>query len=965
MSKTKIIQLLGIAAFIFVSCKTPKPAEGSSQPATPAQPQKSAAVIEEKTPQEPVSPELQELPLDPEVVTGTLPNGMKYFIRQNAKPENRMELRLAVNAGSIQEDDDQKGLAHFLEHMAFNGSKNFKENDLIHYVEGIGVQFGPHLNAYTSFDETVYMLQVPTDKKGIIDTALLIMEDWANGLTLPAEEITKEKGVVLSEWRNSLGPMQRMQNEFFPVLFHNSRYPDRLPIGDTATITGANRELLGRFYQDWYRPDLMAVILVGDFDPKEMEQEVIRRFSSLKKVESPRKKEVYPIPPHPETLVKIVTDKEAPYTQAIIFEKHPPMNNNTVVGYRDYLKQQIINTMLNERFKEILQNPAPPFFMAISNYSRQLRNLDAFVNLAIGTSDKVEDMIRTLYEEQYRAYRYGFTQGEFDRALAQIHSEFETALREKDKTESSVYANEYVEYYLEGQTAPGIEIENQLLQVFAPTLKVSEINADIQKLITQNNSVVIITAPERDKGILPSKEKILEIKKEVEQSELDPVEEVEIAANLLPSEPQAGKVIKTEDDEKNQVQKWTLSNGVEVYIKSTDFQNDEILVEAFSKGGTSLYSDEDFYSISNAAPLVGESGYGEFDAISLSRALSGKNVRSAPFILELEEGISATSTPKDFETLLQLIYLNFTAPRKDENAYASYVTKNKSLYSNLLSNPSIYFQKLIVETMYPDNIRRSFPKAEDFDKIDLNKAVKFYSERFANAADFKFVIVGNADEVELKQLVEKYIASLPSQPGEKENWKDSGVHIAKGKVNKTVQMGTAPKTNVIFTYSGTQEWSKDKELLLNVLISVTDIKLREKLREDKGGVYGVGVQSQFKREPSPEYFALITYNVDPPNADDIEKEAMEVIELIKKNGSDETTLNKVKETIKRKRETNLKENSYWTKVIKESANYNEPIEDSDSFIKALDSITNKEIIQAAQTYFSGDNFIRIVMNPEE
>lgn len=959
MIQIKMRHLSILLAFgVMTSCNAPLKTQQEAQTKT------EIVVVDNSTEQEtPQSPEAQVLPLDPSVVQGTLPNGMKYFIRKNTKPENRMEMRLAVDAGSIQEDDDQKGLAHFLEHMAFNGSQNFKENDLIHYVEGIGVQFGPHLNAYTSFDETVYMLQVPTDQKEIIDTALLIMEDWANGLTLPMEEIKKERGVVLSEWRNSLGPQQRMQNEFFPVLFKDSRYPDRLPIGDTAIIANANQELLGRFYQDWYRPDLMAIILVGDFDPKEMEQEIINRFSSIPTVENPREKKVYPIPSHDETLVKIVTDQEAPYTQVILFEKHEAKENNTVIGYRDYIKQQIINGILNERFKEILQQPAPPFFMAISNYGKQLRNLDAFANLAIGTSDNVENILKVLYEEQFRAERHGFTQGEYDRAIAQIKSTYETALREKDKTESVHYATELVEYYLSGETAPGIEIEHQLLTILEPTITLAEINQDIKNLITHKNTVVVITAPEKDKDILPTEKRILEIKEEVAQSEIAAIEEVEVATELLAELPTAGKITSITQEENN-IEKWQLSNGATVWVKPTDFQNDEIIIEAFSQGGSSLYEDADFYTISNTAPLINESGYGDFDALSLSRALAGKKVSSTPFITALEEGISAKSTPKDIETLMQLIHLNFTAPVKDQNAFDSYINKNKSLYTNLLANPQVYFQKTIFETLYSNNVRRSFPKVEDFDQVDLDKAVQFYTERFNNAADFQFVIVGNTEDVELQSLVEQYIASLPST-GQTEQWKDNQINIVKGKINKEVQMGSAPKTNVLFTYSGDDKWTRDSEIEFQMMSQVLDIKLRESLREDQGGVYGVGVQSQYQRVPSSEFFTIITYNVDPENATSIEQEAMKVIASVKQEGVDAGTLSKVKEKAKRQREIALKENAYWVSTIRKSARFNEPIENSDAYIKKVQSITNEQIIQAAQKYLDEKNFIRIVMSPTE
>lgn len=941
-------------------CKKKKKAKTESVAPSSAQAVSSSSAA----PSDEVVKTQELLPLDPSVIHGTLPNGMQYFIRKNTKPENRMELRLAVNAGSIQEDDDQKGLAHFLEHMAFNGSKNFKKNDLINYVESIGTQFGPHLNAYTSFDETVYMLHVPTDQPEILDKSLLILEDWASGLTIEEEELNKEKGVVVSEWRSSLGPQQRMQNEYLPVLFKDSRYPERLPIGDTAIIKGATQKVVQRFYKDWYRPDLMSIILVGDFDPQEMEKEVIKRFSDIPSVPNPRKKELYPVPHHDETLVSIVTDKEAPYTQILMFEKHEAKETNTINGYRNLIKQQIINNILNERYKEILQQPAPPFFVAMSNYEKELRNLDAFVNIAVGTSDNTEKMIQILLEESYRASKFGFNNGEFNRALADVLNKYDVLLKEKDKTESANYASEYVNYYLTGMTAPGIEIENQLVKMLIPTITLDEINNDLKSLITHKNSVIIVTAPEKDKDILPTKERILALQKEISVANLQAKEEVVVETDLIKNDPKPGTITQTEKDSKNGIETWTLSNGAKVLIKSTDFKNDEVIVHAFSPGGSSLYSDQDFYTISNAASLINESGFGDFDALSLSRSLAGKNLSSSPYISDLEEGIQATASPKDLETLFQLIHLNFTAPRKDSLIFQSYITKNKALYANLLANPMIYFQKTLLESLFNNHPRRQFPAVEDFDKINLTKAHQFYKERFANAGDFQFVVVGNTNAEALKPLIEKYIASLPST-SIKEQWKDNNIHLAKGKVNKDIQMGAAPKTLALYTYNGTQTWSKENEMMFQMLNQVLDIKLRESLREDKGGVYGVSVQGEFDRIPHPEFFTLINYNAEPENAEALEAEAMKVIEQLKKDPIDEKTLNKVKEKIKRTVETDLKENTYWVNVMQYAATFNESIPNTEEYLKKIQAITPEQLQKAAQLYLKGDNFVRIVMSPNK
>jgi len=903
------------------------------------------------------------LPLDPNVVHGTLPNGMQYYIRKNAKPENRMEIRLAVNAGSIQEDPDQLGLAHFLEHMAFNGSKHFKKNDLVNYVESIGTKFGPHLNAYTSFDETVYMLQVPTDNPETIDKGLLIVEDWAHGLTLDHEEIEKERGVVVSEWRSSLGPQQRMQNKFLPVLFKDSRYPERLPIGDTAILKTAPYEAFERFYRDWYRPDLMAIIIVGDIDPVQIEKEIKERFSDIKGPENPRKKETYNVPPHKETLVSIVTDKEAPYTQVFVFNKHPSSDPDNLVAYRESLIQQLINNMMNSRFNEILQKPQPPFFAAFSSYGSQLRTLEAFLNVGVGQPDKADEILSTLLEETQRAARYGFTASELSRAIADLTNGYEQALREKDKTESAHYANEYVANYLKKEPSPGIEIENQLVTMLTGTINLNEINVTIKKWATDQNTVIVITGPEKDKDKLPTEEQVMAIRKAVSEKELAPYEDKVVAEALISQPPTAGKIVSTSEDTKHGITTWTLSNGAKVIIKPTTFKNDEILVNAFSAGGSSLYTDADYYTISNADVLVGESGIGNFDKLSLTKALAGKTVGVRPYISELEEGLSGSSSPKDLETLLQLIYLNMTAPRKDADVFQSYIAKQKALFSNLLANPNFYFQKSIYETLYNGHIRRSFPKSEDFDKVNLDKAFQFYNERFSNAGDFTFLFIGNVDMNTLKPLVETYIASLPST-GKKEQWKDPQVTMPKGLVNKEVTMGAAPKTNVYFNYHGDGQWTEQDAFVYDATIGVLNIKMRESMREDQGGVYGVGVKGSFDRIPVQRYNTMITYNADPSKADDLEKVAKSVIQNLISNGTDEATLNKVKETLRRERETDLKENEFWLSSIKESLIFNESLDNLEKFNAKVNALTPDDIKKAAAKYFSGQNVVRVVMSPE-
>lgn len=941
--------------------KTEVPVEVASPtppapPAPPAAPQMPANM--------PADPMMMPLPLDPNVRFGILDNGMTYYVRKNAKPENRMELRLAVNAGSNQEDDDQLGLAHFLEHMAFNGTENFEKNDLINYVESVGIRFGPHLNAYTSFDETVYMLQVPTDNDEIINKGLLIMRDWAAGLSFDPEEIDKERGVVISEWRSSLGPQQRMQNEYFPVLFNNSRYASRLPIGDTAILARAPYAAIERFYRDWYRPELMAIIVVGDINPDEMVAEIKSRFNTIKSTANPRKKETYPVPDHKETLVSIVTDKEAPYAQVIVFNKAQSENPNSIKAYREGVMQSLINGMLNQRFQEILQKPGAPFFAAFSSYGNQVRSLDAFYNVAITQGENVGAALKVILEETERAARFGFTASELDREKADLLNSYDKALKEKDKTESSNYAMEYVYHFLQNDPSPGIEIENQITQLLMQTIGVDEINAMVKSWVKDENTVVVIAAPEKDKAALPSKEEVLATRVAVRSMELEAYVDNVVAEDLLPNPPAPGKVVSKEKDEKYNIHTFTLSNGAKVVVKPTDFKNDEILFSAFSHGGNALYGNDAFYSLSNADALVMEGGVGNFDKSSLTKALAGKTVSVSPFISEMEEGLSGTCSPKDLETLLQLTHLYMTAPRKDAEVFESYVSKQKSLFANLFANPQFFFQKRLLEVLYQNNIRRAFPTAEDFDKIDYNLALDIYQERFSNAGDFTFIFVGNINPDELAPLLETYIASLPDK-GKRETWKDSGVRMPEGRVDKRFEMGAAPKTNVFMAMHGPVSYTASENHLAESLNSVLSIKLRESMREDKGGVYGVGVNGGLSRRPLEEFTFTITFNADPENTSELMETAAAVIKDLMDNGPDELTLNKVKETQKRERETALKQNKFWSATIKESLMYEEDMKDLEKFNERVDALTVDMIRDAAKKYLQGDNSVLVVMSPEE
>lgn len=907
---------------------------------------------------------LKELPLNPNVRTGILPNGLKYYIQKNSKPENRVELRLAVNAGSNQEDNTQKGLAHFVEHMAFNGSKHFSKNELVNYLEGIGTKFGPHLNAYTSFDETVYMLQIPTDKKDILDKGLTVLEDWAGGLSFDPAEIDKERGVVVSEWRSGQGANMRMMNKYLPTVYYKSRYAERLPIGDTAILMRAQYERLSTFYKDWYRPDLMAVVIVGDIDVDLMEKEIKTRFGALKNPATEKKKEIYDLPKHKETLVSICTDPEATYSRAMITYKHPKENENSFDGYKMNLMNSLFNAMFNNRLQEIIQKPNPPFFAAFSGYDSETRNNDSYSLTGIIKSGQTVKGLETLLTEDERVRKYGFTQTELDRQKIDLLTGYKNALEEKDKTESADFVREYVANFLENEPAPGIETEYALAKQLLPTITLNDINALAPKYITDENCVIVLTAPESEKKFLPWENDIKDLVVKAKNADIKPYVDVVANEPLLAKLPKPSPIIKETKNEKHNITTLELKNGVRVILKPTTFKNDEILMTAYSPGGTNLYNDADFMSVDYSNAIVQQSGIATFDKLTLEKMLTGKTVQVYPYVSELNDGFEGTCVPNDLEVMLQLVYLYATQPRKSKEDFTTFMEKQKAQVELQLSNPGAYFANKFQNLIYKNNIRRGITTTEKLDKVDFDKAMKFYNERFSNAGDFTFVFVGNLNVEKMKPMLETYLGGLPST-NTKETWKDAGITKKEGDVISKVEMGKTPKDLVGIHFHGDVNWNDEDNYIFNSMVKVLSIQLREAMREDKGGVYGVGVNGAFVQRPKNEYGITIQFNTDPVRVEELVKTVYENIELLKKDGPTTEKITKVQETQRRERETDLKENEFWLSKIQYFDEYNYDINKLDEYNKQIDGLTAEKVKAAFNKYFDMKNKVELILMPEK
>jgi zinc protease len=904
------------------------------------------------------------LPVDPKVKIGTLPNGIRYYIRKNVRPEKRAELRLVVNAGSVLESQDQLGYAHFLEHTAFNGTTNFAKNDLVKYLQGIGVKFGADLNAYTSFDQTVYILPVPTDTAAIVAKGFQILEDWAHGQRFDSVEVVNERGVVLEEWRGSKGAGERMLHKFLPIALKGSRYAERLPIGNERSIMRASPSQLRRFYADWYRPDLMAVVAVGDFDPAVIEAQIRRHFSRIKPVRNAKTRVDYDVPSNVAPLIAIATDKEATSSQVQVTFKTPAMPVRTVGDYRRELLADLYTAMLNSRFSEIAQKPDAPFLGAgASKGSFLARGTDGFT-LGAGVKDGgIERGLEALLLEARRVDQFGYLQSELDRAKQNMLRAYERANTERERTQSSEIVEEYIGHYLEHEAIPGIEKEYELVQQLLPTITLADVNSAASRWITDENRVVIATAPEKEGVKTPTEADLLAVFARTASAPVVAYTESVSSDALLDKLPPAGRVTGQKSLPAVGVTEWTLSNGARVLVKPTDFKADEVLFSAYAKGGISLAEDADFMSAALASQIVSLSGIGTLNRVDLGKKLAGKAVSVTPAMTETSQRLVGSASPKDLETMLQLAHLHFTSPRLDTAAMQAFRNQVAPMLANRGANPNQVFQDTVQVTLGQHSHRARPVSAATFAEVSPERAVAFYKERFADASGFTFVFVGNVDTTALKPLVEKYLASLPST-GRKESWRNVSVGAPKGVVSKVVRKGIEPKANTLMVFSGPFDYTAENRVAFRSLIDYLQIKLNETLRESLGGVYSAGVGGSPTRVPRAEYILQVTYGSSPENVDKLAPTVLAIIDTLKRVGPSQADVDKVKAQSLRAREVSLKQNSYWVSNI---AGRDEAGEELAGLLddSQIMKISPASIQAAARRYLDVNNYAKFVLLPEQ
>jgi len=909
--------------------------------------------------QDPAAP----LPVDPHVVSGTLPNGVRYLVRQNGRPEKRAELRLVVRAGSVLEDDDQLGLAHFVEHMAFNGTEHFAKQDLVNYLEGIGMRFGPDLNAYTSFDETVYMLQVPTDTAAIVHTAFQILEDWAHGLSFDSAEIERERGVTIEEWRLGRGAGARIRDQQLPVILKGSRYADRLPIGSREVLQHFSQDALRRFYHDWYRPDLMSVIAVGDFDPDSIITLIREHFAGIPEPPSPRPRPTFDVPDYPEPLFTVATDPEASSSNVAVYFKQPLRLVETVGAYRQQVVEGLFLAMLNERLYERAQEADPPFVAAGAGQGRFVGPAEAFTMGATVKEGGILRGLEAVLTEAERVARFGFTATELERAKARRLRGLERSYDERDKTNSWIYADQYVSHVVEGEPIPGITAELDLTRRFLPDVTLDEINGLARSWITDHNRVVAASGPDKPGVTTPTVAELAAVFREVAGKPITAYADTLGSVPLIAVPPTPSAVVQETHDDEIGVVRWTLANGVHVVIKPTDFKADEILMRATSPGGTSLAPDSLAVSADRAGMIVNASGAGAFSDVELGKLLAGKVARAQPYIGDEEEGLSGSASPKDLETMFQLIYLYGTAPRRDTAAFAALQSRLLAFAENRAQVPEAAFSDTLLVTITQHHARTRPLTPDLVNAADLDAALAFYRDRFADFGDFTFYFVGNVDTATLRPLVETYLGGLPSH-GRKETWRDLGIRPPTGVVRRTVYRGVEPKARTQFVFTGPFEENRRNRHVLRSMGDALQIRLREVLREDMGGVYGVGVGASNSIVPDTAYQVTIGFGADPARMDELVDALFAEIRAFQTTGPTDSIVRKVQEAQRRSRETSLRENRYWLGQLVVSDQWGLDPRNLLTYDDLIDQLTADDIREAARRYLRLDNYVQVTLMPE-
>ena len=909
------------------------------------------------------------LPVDKNVRIGQLDNGLTYYIRHNKLPENRAEFYIAQKVGSILEEPQQRGLAHFLEHMAFNGTKNFPGDDkglgVIPWCETVGIKFGTNLNAYTSIDETVYNISnAPIDRTGVLDSCLLILHDWSNYILLKDDEIDKERGVIREEWRSRNSGILRVYTDLLPTIYPGDKYADCMPIGSIDVINNFPYKDIRDYYHKWYRPDLQGIVIVGDIDVDAVEAKLKAVFADVQKPVNPAERTYYPVTDNKEPIVAIGTDKEVDDPSIEIYFKQdatPDSEKNNVGYLASQYMTSMISSMLNARLSELVQSANPPFTRASSYYSDFFvaKTKEAFALSASSKADGIETALKTLLQETERARRFGFTESEYARARANYLQSLESAYNEREKTKHGSYVREYVQNFLNGEPIPGIEAEYAMMNQLAPNIPLQAMNMIMQQLVPDSNQVVIIAGPAKEGLKYPTKEEVINLLKGMKDLDLQAYVDKVSDEPLMKEAPKGGKIISEKEGDIYGSTKLVLSNGVTVYVKKTDFKADEIRMKGTSLGGKSIFPDKDALNFAVMDNVIAVGGLGNFSQVDLTKVLAGKKVSVNAGLGATTENVFGTCSPKDFETMMQLTYLTFTAPRKDAEAFESLKNRMKAQLESAQANPLSSINDSLQKAMYNNHPRVVMMKPEMVDQIDYDRILEMYNDRFKDASDFTFYFVGNIDLETAKPLIAEYLGALPAI-NRKETFKDTKMSIRKGVYkNEYAKEQQTPTATIVFLYSGKAPYTLKNDILLSFATQVLDMVYTEEVREKEGGTYGVNCFGDLQKYPKEQLLLQIVFQTDPAKKDKLAGIVVDELKKLAAEGPSDVHLQKVKEYMLKKYADNQKENGYWMNNLNDYFYYG--MDMTEGYTDIVNSITAKDIQKFVSDLLKQGNEIEVTM----
>lgn len=908
----------------------------------------------------------QPAPLDPAVRIGKLANGMTYYIRHNEEPKERASFYMIQNVGALLENDDQNGLAHFLEHMAFNGTKHFPGKGIINTLEKHGVQFGRNINAYTSTGETVYNLSdIPVKHEGLIDTCLLVLNDWSDYLLLTDEEIDAERGVISEEWRTRRNAGFRMQRQFLPVLLNGSKYMNRDVIGDLDVIKNFKYETLRNFYHDWYRTDLQAIGIVGDIDVDAVEQKVKDLFSKIKPVENPQKREFYEVPDHQEPLYVLASDKEADSYSVSLYIKHnapKPAEKNL-----NYLREQTIQTlfsmMTRERINELLQKGVPPFINGSIGYGGLVQGYDILAISATAKPDQDSIAFSSIYTEAQRVYQHGFTSGELDRAKTNLLTSIESRYKQRDKINNDDFAMDFKNNYIDGEPITSIEFDWEFARKILPTISAEEVSAMAKQWFIPGNRVIVVKGPDKPEAKHLSKEEALSIISKIENSKIDPYVDQAVSSNLISKELKGSKVIKTKELPEFGAIEWTLENTAKVVFRKADYEKDQVTLLAFSDGGSSKIENDNMASATMLTSFMGAFGVGDYDATALKKALTGKKVSMNMGLPDLSETFNGSSTPRDFEIMMQLLYLEFENPRFDKEAYDALLGRYKAYVANMANNPQKIMNDSLTLILTCKNPRIKLLNPELFDELSMEQMEKIYRDRFADAGDFTFIIVGNIDKDTAKIMAEKYIGSLTNLP-RKEEWVDRKIEHPKGKITREIEIPLeVKKATVSINFNADMEYNPEQNLLFSVFRDILNLRYTEEIREKEGGTYGVRVSTSSSKFPKEEKSLSLTFDTDPEKAQHLKSIVYSEIDKIAANGPTSEDLDKAVKNIQKNREQSKLHNNYWLQALNTFYEYSVNTDAPENFEQILEKMTTNQVQQLVKSFLEKADVVDIIFKP--